>query len=231
MDELRRATNRNVKVDVFLGKRAHLVVEAERVLAGLLGRKDKVAAPLLFALENDLATRALDDVVDIKRTARLDLQWESVMARRNCAVDSTHRKVESNLLVVLLGVRGESGLLVGRQLVRQRRGRDIGDHAGNDARGDRRESHRGGAGRSGRRCRVLEARVGRCRCVLMECREGATTSFGAEFRLRRPLKLPRLPSRAAMPPRAQPRPACGPSRGQATPGAHATTRHASGQVR
>src|SRR5699024_8260371 len=71
MDELRRATNRNVKVDVFLGKRAHLVVEAERVLAGLLGRKDKVAAPLLFALENDLATRALDDVVDIKRTARL----------------------------------------------------------------------------------------------------------------------------------------------------------------
>lgn len=43
-------TNRNLKIDHLFGKRGHLVVEAEPVLADTLGRKDKVALALFGAV-------------------------------------------------------------------------------------------------------------------------------------------------------------------------------------
>lgn len=66
-------TYRNLKVDVLVGVRAHLVVEAELVLADLVGREDKVALALVEALEQDLAVGVSDLVVDVKGPARLDL--------------------------------------------------------------------------------------------------------------------------------------------------------------
>lgn len=60
-------TNSNLEVDVFLRKCAHLVVEAERVISNQLRSEDEVALSLLFALQDDLSTGALDEVVDIKR--------------------------------------------------------------------------------------------------------------------------------------------------------------------
>lgn len=76
------ATDRNLKVHKLLGKCAHLVVEAERVVADLLRREDKVALSLLFALQDDLSARALDSVVDIERATRLNLwQQRTVSAR------------------------------------------------------------------------------------------------------------------------------------------------------
>ena len=69
-------TNRDLKVDVFLRVRAHLVAEAELVLALLDGREDKVALPLVLPVHDDLAARSADFVVDIKRAAGLYLLME-----------------------------------------------------------------------------------------------------------------------------------------------------------
>ncbi len=66
-------TDRNLKVHHLLGKRRHLVVEAERILARLVGREDKVALALLLAVHDLLVAGALDGVVHVKRTASLDL--------------------------------------------------------------------------------------------------------------------------------------------------------------
>jgi hypothetical protein len=63
----------NLKVDILLGKGAHLVVKAERVVTNHVGREDKVALPLLLAVHDDLAIGTLNNVVDIERTSRLDL--------------------------------------------------------------------------------------------------------------------------------------------------------------
>lgn len=66
-------TYSNLKVDEFIGKSAHLVVEAERVLSGRLCSEDEVALSFLLAADDDLAIRTLDNVIDIERTTRLDL--------------------------------------------------------------------------------------------------------------------------------------------------------------
>lgn len=63
----------DLKVDVFLGKGAHLVAEAERVVTGFLRSKGKVTLTLLFALKDNLAVRSLNNVVDIERATGLDL--------------------------------------------------------------------------------------------------------------------------------------------------------------
>lgn len=63
----------NLKVDEFVGEGAHLVVEAELVLANDVGVEDKVALALLLAIEDDLLVRAGDNVIDIERTTGLDL--------------------------------------------------------------------------------------------------------------------------------------------------------------
>lgn len=67
------STNSNLEVDEFLGKCAHLVVEAERVLSNQLRSEDEVALSLFFALQDDLSAGTLDEVVDIKRATRLNL--------------------------------------------------------------------------------------------------------------------------------------------------------------
>jgi hypothetical protein len=68
----------NLEIDKLFGKCAHLVAEAKRVLANLLRCKSKIALALLFALHNDLALGSLDNVVNIKRTAGLNLNSSSV---------------------------------------------------------------------------------------------------------------------------------------------------------
>jgi hypothetical protein len=60
------STNSNLKIDVFLGKCAHLVVEAERVLSNQLRSEDEVALSLFFALQDDLSAGTLNEVVDIE---------------------------------------------------------------------------------------------------------------------------------------------------------------------
>ena len=62
-------TDRNLEVDEFLGERAHLVVEAELVLARHSRGEDKVSLPLLLSLQNYLAEWPSHLIVDIERTA------------------------------------------------------------------------------------------------------------------------------------------------------------------
>jgi hypothetical protein len=72
-----RDTYGNLKVDNFLSKCAHLVVEAEAVLARLVGREDKIALPLLGAVQYDPLLGPNNRIVDIERAARLDLEAAS----------------------------------------------------------------------------------------------------------------------------------------------------------
>lgn len=67
-------THGNLEVDKLLGECAHLVVEAERVVANLVRSEDKVTLALLLAVQNDLLVRGRDGVVDIKRATGLDLK-------------------------------------------------------------------------------------------------------------------------------------------------------------
>lgn len=53
-------TYRNLKVDHLLGECAHLVVEAEAVLARVVRREDEVALSLFYAIENDLVCGSND---------------------------------------------------------------------------------------------------------------------------------------------------------------------------
>lgn len=73
IEDERPATYIDLKVDIFLGKGAHLVAEAERVVTSLLGSESKVTLALLFTLKDNLAVGALHNVVDIERTTGLDL--------------------------------------------------------------------------------------------------------------------------------------------------------------
>jgi hypothetical protein len=67
----------NLKVDEFLRVRAHLVVEAELVLARFLRGKDEIALPLLLAVQDVPPVRASHFIVDIERTTRLHLDGHS----------------------------------------------------------------------------------------------------------------------------------------------------------
>ena len=62
-----------LKIDNLLGKRGHLVVEAESILAAALGCEDEVALSLLLAAENDFVARRGDGVINIERATGLDL--------------------------------------------------------------------------------------------------------------------------------------------------------------
>lgn len=66
-------TNSNLEVYKLVRDGAHLVVEAERVVANIVAREDKVSLSLLLSIYNDLARGACDLEVDIEGTSRLDL--------------------------------------------------------------------------------------------------------------------------------------------------------------
>ncbi len=63
----------DLKVHHLLDPGAHLVVEAEAVLARLFCREDGVELPLFTVLHYDLVVGAYDAVVDVEGAARLDL--------------------------------------------------------------------------------------------------------------------------------------------------------------
>lgn len=97
------------KVHELLCKCAHLVVEAEAVLADLVGCEHKVALALLRAIEDDLlwaaiGARADNRVIDVERAARL------------------HGEVERDLSPLVFHVCEEAGLLVRIEAVGERRG-------------------------------------------------------------------------------------------------------------
>ncbi len=64
----------DLKVNELLRVGAHIIVEAELVLSGLVGGEDKVALAFLLAVEDDLRVGAGYLVVDVERTSRLDLR-------------------------------------------------------------------------------------------------------------------------------------------------------------
>ena len=72
--DLRWATYRNLEVDHLLGKRGHLIVEAECIFADALRGEDEISLAFLCSVEDDLAARCGHGVVDIERSAGLDLQ-------------------------------------------------------------------------------------------------------------------------------------------------------------
>lgn len=73
---------RDLEVHRLLGEGAHLVVEAEAILAHIVGREDKVALSLLGTVENHLVVGASYCVVDIEGATGLDLQCRLVKTTR-----------------------------------------------------------------------------------------------------------------------------------------------------
>ena len=69
---------RNLKINIFIRKSRHLVIEAEPVLADRLRCEDIITLTLLAPLQDDLLSWADDGVVDIERAARLDLGTVSI---------------------------------------------------------------------------------------------------------------------------------------------------------
>lgn len=72
-DKNKIRTYRNLKVHQFLGKRRHLVIEAEPIFSHALGREHIVSLALLSAIQNDLPTRSNHRIIDIEGTAGLHL--------------------------------------------------------------------------------------------------------------------------------------------------------------
>jgi hypothetical protein len=66
LEALVYTTYSDLKVDHLLRECAHLVVEAEPVLSGIVGREDKVTLSLLRSVENDLVCGTNDRVIDIE---------------------------------------------------------------------------------------------------------------------------------------------------------------------
>lgn len=64
---------RDFKINKLLGKRAHIVIKAESVLACLFRGEDEVALSLLLRAHDDLVAGTDDAVVDIERATRLNL--------------------------------------------------------------------------------------------------------------------------------------------------------------
>ena len=75
----RISTNSYLEIDVFVCVCAHLVAEAELVLADLVGGKDKVTLALVLAIGDDFTAGSCDFVVDIERPSGLHLS-EAVSA-------------------------------------------------------------------------------------------------------------------------------------------------------
>lgn len=59
-------THSDLEVNHFLGKRRHVVVEAELILANALGREDEVALSFFRAVKNDLVTRPSYSEIDVE---------------------------------------------------------------------------------------------------------------------------------------------------------------------
>src|SRR3569833_1421660 len=81
----RLATYSNLEVDVFIRIRAHLVAEAELILADVVGTEDEVALSLILTIQNDLARGAGNLVIDIERASGLHLH-------RHCHVSRSRRE-------------------------------------------------------------------------------------------------------------------------------------------
>ena len=67
-------TYRDLEVYQLLRKRRHLIVEAEPVFSHTLSRKNEIALTFLRSVQDHLITRTDNGVIDIERTARLDLR-------------------------------------------------------------------------------------------------------------------------------------------------------------
>jgi hypothetical protein len=98
----------NLKVHKLLGERAHLVVEAEAVLAHLVGREDEIALALLHPVEDDLLRPAIGPgahhgVINVERAAGLDGEVERDLGALDIYVGE-----EARLLVCIEAV-GEGG--------------------------------------------------------------------------------------------------------------------------
>lgn len=72
-DVKNREANRNLEVDKLVRVCAHLVVKAKLVFADFLSGEDKIALSLLLTLQDHLACGTHHLIVDIERTAGLDL--------------------------------------------------------------------------------------------------------------------------------------------------------------
>jgi len=62
----RLALDHDVNVDEFVGKRAHVVLEAEGVFPDGVGSEDIVSLALALSIEDDLIIRVLDLKVNVK---------------------------------------------------------------------------------------------------------------------------------------------------------------------
>ena len=76
---------------MFPSKGAHVIVKAEGIFSRVLGREDEITLALPFALQHDFAVGTFNEVIDVERTARLDLQ---------CIVQISTAKKKSRVALV-----------------------------------------------------------------------------------------------------------------------------------
>lgn len=67
------STYRNLEIHEFLGKRRHFIIEAKLIFPDVLGRKHKVSLSFLDSTQNHLPIGGYHRVIDIERTAGLNL--------------------------------------------------------------------------------------------------------------------------------------------------------------
>lgn len=63
----------DLEIDHLLCKRRHLIIETESVLPDTLSREYEVALALLASFRNNIIARSDNGVIDIERTAGLNL--------------------------------------------------------------------------------------------------------------------------------------------------------------
>lgn len=91
----------NLKVDHLFGESRHIIRETKTVVADIVHRKNKVSLPFFCSFKDDFFVRAGHLVVNIKRTARLDLSrsqsefTEAVIALNHGSLQQSRRPLLS----------------------------------------------------------------------------------------------------------------------------------------
>lgn len=128
----------NLKVNHLLCKRRELVVEAEAVLSKVVGGEDVVSLTLLGTLHHGSFVGSDHRVVNIKGSARLNLEVSDCHVGR-CMCQGTHGEVEGDLGATGLHICKEARFLVRLELICQCCG---GDERRNGQGQEWKEEHR-----------------------------------------------------------------------------------------
>ena len=117
----RLALHHDIKINQLLRQRAHIVLEAKRVFARLVGGEDVVALVLPLSVEEDFIGGRGHGKVNVECTAGLDGEVElGVLYVSILRTNGLNVGTHADLLADLVDVREETQALIGRDSGRKR---------------------------------------------------------------------------------------------------------------